>query len=62
MSSLMPQTLYICMSQRICSEMNAFIRFESNDRRRFISNVGIFAIAVAFSFSPKLSFGALTMS
>jgi hypothetical protein len=32
----------------------------SNDRRRFITDVGIFALAVPFPFPLRLPFGAIT--
>jgi len=62
LSSLTPQTLYIRMSPRMCSEMNPFIRSWSNDRRRFITDVGIFALAVAFPFSFWLPFDLIAVS
>jgi len=56
----MPQALYIRMSPRMCSEMNPFIRSQSKDSRRFITNVGIFALA--FPFPLQLPFGAIAVS
>jgi len=58
----MPQTLYIRISLRMCSEMNLFIWSRSNDRRRFITDVSIFALAVAIPISFQLPFGAISVS
>jgi len=46
LSSLMPQLLYINMGPQMCTEMNPFIWSGSNDRCRFITIVGICALAV----------------
>jgi len=43
-------------------EMNPFIRSRSDDRRWFITHVGIFALAVAFHFSLQLPFSAIAVS
>ena len=44
----------------MCSEMNPFIWSRSNDRRRFITDVGIFALA--FAFPLLLPLGAIAVS
>jgi hypothetical protein len=56
----MPQTLYIRMSPQTCSEMNPIIRSLSNDKRRVITDVGIFALA--FPCPLLLPFGAIAVS
>ena len=60
LSSLTPQTLYIHMSPWMCSEMNPFIRSQSNDRHWFITDVSI--ISLAFPFPLLLPFGAIAVS
>jgi len=61
-SSLMPRTLYIHMSPWMGSDMNPFIRSRSNDRHRFITDVGIFALAFAFPLPLRLPIGAIAAS
>jgi len=56
----MPQTLYIRMGPLMRSEMNPSIRTRFNNKRRFITNVGIFALA--FPFPLLLPFGAIAVS
>jgi len=58
LSFLTPRTLNIHMTPRMGYETNPFIRSRSNDRRRFITNVGIFALAVASPSLLRLPFGA----
>jgi hypothetical protein len=62
LSALTLQTLYILMSPHMRSEMNPFIRFRTNYWCRFITDVGIFALAVAFPFPVLLPFGAIAVS
>ena len=62
LASLTPQRLYIRMSPLMCCEMNPLIRSRSNDRCLFITHGGIFALAVAFCFPLRLSFGTITAS
>ena len=58
--SLKPQTLYIRMSPRMYSKMNPVIWSQSNDKRRFITDVGMFALA--FPIALLLPFGAIAVS
>jgi len=60
LSSLTPQTLYIHICRQMGSEMNLFIRSQSNNRRWFITNVGISTLAFPFSF--WLPFVAIAVS
>jgi len=46
----------------MCSAMNPFIRAQSNDRCQFITDVVIFALAVALPFPLWLPFGAIAAS
>jgi len=62
LSSLTPRALYIHMSPQMCSDMNHFIRSRFNDKGGFITNVGIFGLAVAFPFPLRLPFGAIAAS
>jgi len=52
----------ISMSPLRRSEMNPCIRSQSNDRRRIITDVGIFARAVAFQIGLQLPFSAFALS
>jgi len=45
---------------QMSSEMNLFIRSQSNDKRRFITDVGIFALV--FPFPLLLPLGAIAVS
>jgi len=56
----MLHTLYIRVSPRMCSKMNPFIRSPSKDKSRFLTDVGIFALA--FPIPLVLPFGAITVS
>ena len=58
----MLQTLYIRMSPRMGSGMNLFIQFRSNNWHRFITDVGIFTLAVAFPIPLRLPFDAIAAS
>jgi len=62
LSSWMPQTLYIRMSPRMWFEMNPCIPSRSNNKCRFITDVGIFALAVAFPNPLWVPFGAVAGS
>jgi hypothetical protein len=41
------------------SEMDPLIRSRFNAKRRFMTDVGIFALSVAFHFPLQLPFGAI---
>jgi hypothetical protein len=44
------------------SEMNPFSHSQSNDMHRFITDVGIFTLAVAFRFPLLLRFDVIAAS
>jgi len=46
----------------MCSNMNPYIQSKSNDRCQFLTDVGIFALVVAFPFTLWLPFGAIAVS
>jgi len=54
----MLQTFHIRMSTLMSSEMTPFIRSRSNNTHWFLSDVGIFALRVAFPCVLGLPFGA----
>ena len=56
------QRLSIRMSPGMCSEINRYIRSRSNVRRQFITDVSIFALAVAITFPLLLAFGDIAGS
>jgi hypothetical protein len=57
-----PNTLNIRMSPRMSSDINPFIRSPSNNRRQVITDVGIFALAVAFPFLLRIPSSAIVAS
>jgi len=62
LSSVTTQTLQNHMSSIMCSKMNLWIRSRSNDCHHFITDVGIFALAVTFPFPLWIRFGAIAVS
>jgi len=57
-----PQTLYICVSPWMCSEMNPWILSLPNDSRQFITDVSILALAIAFNLPLQLLIGDIAGS
>jgi len=49
------------MGPVMCSEMNPYILSQSNDRRRFTTDVSILALAVAIPFLLRLHCGPTTV-
>jgi len=61
-SSMMQQTLFICMSPQMCSEMNPWLQSSYTDRCPFITDVGIFAVSVAIPCPWQLPCNAIAVS
>jgi len=55
-------TYYICMSRPINCKINNCIQSQWNNRRQFITDVGIFTLAVAILVPLQLAFGAIAVS
>jgi hypothetical protein len=55
----MQETLFICVSPQMSSEMIVFILSESNDMHQFTTDDCMFAEPVAFPFPLELLFGAI---